>query len=48
MPSSVVDSFGLLHLKRLIDAAALVDMAYRFAGGLVDVEAVLALARDRA
>ncbi|CAA9292671.1 MAG: hypothetical protein AVDCRST_MAG26-4219 [uncultured Chloroflexia bacterium] len=44
---AIVDSFGRLHDKGLIDDAALVDLAYRFAGELVDVERVLGRARER-
>jgi hypothetical protein len=42
---AIVAAFGALHDKGLIPDEALVDLSYRFAGELVDVEAVLGRAR---
>ena len=42
---SIIDGFMQLHAKGLVGDADLVDLAYRFAGELVDVEAVLDRAR---
>jgi hypothetical protein len=38
---AIVEAFGALHDKGLLPDEALVDLAYRFAGELVDVEAAL-------
>jgi hypothetical protein len=38
---AIVTAFGTLHDKGLIPDEALVDLSYRFAGELVDVEAAL-------
>ncbi len=44
---AIIESFGLLHDKGLIDDTALVDLAYRFAGELVDVDEVLGRGVER-
>ena len=38
---TIIDGFTQLHAKGLIGDADLVDLAYRFAGELVDVDEVL-------
>ena len=42
---AIVATFGALHDKGLIPDEALVDLSYRFAGELVDVDEVLGRAR---
>ncbi len=44
---TVIDGFSQLHAKGLIGDADLLDLAYRFAGELVDVEAVLERGKRR-
>ena len=42
----IVTAFGQLHDKGLIGDADLLDLSYRFAGELVDVEPVLERGRE--
>lgn len=44
---AIVGAFGQLHDKGLIGDADLLELSYRFAGELVDVEQVLVRGRDR-
>ena len=44
---TIIDGFLQLHGKGLIGDADLLDLAYRFAGELVDVEAVLERTRAK-
>ncbi len=44
--AAIVGAFSQLHDKGLIGDADLVELSYRFAGELVDVEAVLARGRS--
>ena len=44
---AIVGVFGALHDKGLVGDADLLDLAYRFAGELVDVEVALGRARDK-
>ncbi len=46
--SSIVGAFSGLHDKGLIGDADLVELSYRFAGELVDVEQVLERGRQPA
>ena len=43
----IIDGFLQLHDRGLIGDADLLDLSYRFAGELVDVEQVLERGKDR-
>ena len=45
--AQIVSAFGGLHDKGLIGDADLLEIAYRFSGELVDVDAILARAKPR-